>query len=85
MICADVCNDKEQRLDLDVTSFQPSDNDKTLVIHLPDVNGKSAGDYDIMRVTFKTTGDLGPVTVKIVDNGGNVLLSVSPESPCDFR
>ena len=107
MVCTDVCNDDEERLDLDVSNLKPSsnfdsidnifstdpdiawqpaddDNNRTLEIFLPDVNGALAGEYDIMNVTFKTTGTPGPVTVTIVDGYGNTTIKVCPESPCDF-
>lgn len=60
------------------------DNDRTLEIILPDVNGVPAGGYDIMRITFKQTGTPVPVTVKIVDKAGKTVLEVSPVSPSDF-
>ena len=60
-------------------TWQPAD-DETLEINLPDVNDKSAGEYDIMSVTFKTTDNIGPVTVKILDQHGAEVFWVSQES-----
>lgn len=76
----DVCNDKEERLNLDASNVKKVD-DGTWKIDLPDVNGVSAGEYDIMSVSFKQTV---PVTVRILDEDGNIVLEVSPESPSDF-
>jgi len=67
-------------------TWQPAagDNEPTIEIDLPDVNGKRPGEYDIMSVTFKQTGEPVPVTVTIKDGEGKTVLEVSPESPCDF-
>ena len=46
-------------------------------ITLPDVNGVPAGQYDIMEVKIKPTGNLGPVTVQILDKNGVVVFVVS--------
>jgi len=46
-------------------------------ITLPDVNGVPAGQYDIMEVKIKPTGNLGPVTVQILDKSGVVVFVVS--------
>jgi hypothetical protein len=49
----------------------PGDSVKTVEITLPDVNGVPAGDYPIMEVEVKPTGELGLVTVQIFDKNGN--------------
>ena len=51
-------------------TWEPTSTDTTnvLQIALPDVNGKSAGHYEIMEVKFKQTGELGPVTMQIYDD-----------------
>ena len=58
------------------------DTDKTLEIYLPDVNGVPPGDYQIMEVKVKPTGELGPVTVQILDQDNNEVFSVSQQSSC---
>ena len=60
-------------------TWSPSNTDtkKTVEITLPDVNGVKAGVYPIMEVKLKPTGELGPVTIKIFDQGGNKVFEVS--------
>lgn len=60
-------------------TWSPEDTDskKTVLINLPAVNGVPAGEYPIMEVKLKPTGELGPVTVKIFDKDGNVVFEVS--------
>ena len=60
-------------------TWQPTEDDtkKTVVITLPDVNGVPPGQYDIMEVKIKPTGDLGPVTVQILDKNGDVVYEVN--------
>lgn len=96
-----MCNENEERLDLDVFNLNSSsnldnidkifsknpseawspagdDNKITVQIDLPDVPPVRAGEYDIMIVTFKQTGEPVPVTVTIFDEAGNKVLEVSP-------
>jgi len=61
----------------DTWSPVEDDPDKALEINLPEVNGVPAGQYDIMEVKIKPTGNLGPVTVKIFDAAGNKVFDVS--------
>lgn len=77
MVSTVVCNGKEEQVNLGPSSLKPVD-DKTWKIDLPDVNGVPAGQYEIMNVTFKTDGSVGPFTVKIVDEDGVVVFEVSP-------
>jgi hypothetical protein len=54
-------------------NWEPTTRDsvKTLEITLPDFNGIPAGEYPIIEVKVKPTGNLGPVTVQIFDKDGN--------------
>jgi hypothetical protein len=74
-----VCNGKEEQINLGPSSLERID-EKTWKIYVPDVNGVSAGLYEIMNITFQTDGNLGPFTVKIVDGNGVVVFEVCPES-----
>jgi len=60
-------------------TWQPTDSDtaKTVKITLPEVNGVPPGQYDIMEVKIKPTGELGPVTVQILDKNGDVVYEVN--------
>jgi hypothetical protein len=60
-------------------TWQPSDddNEKTLEIDLPVVNGVSPRDYQIMEIKVKPTGNLGPVTVRIFDEKWTPVFEVS--------
>lgn len=73
-VSTDVCKGKEERLDIDVSNVKPAD-DKTWVIPLPD-------EIEIMGVTFKTDGNPGPFTVRILDRDGNEVFGVSPQLQC---
>jgi hypothetical protein len=53
-----------------------SDTAKTLEIVLPYVNGVPPEEYEIMEVDISSTGSLGTVLVKIVDDGGKVVFNV---------
>jgi len=45
----------------------------TLEIILPAVGGVPPGDYEIMEIKVKPTGNLGPVTVTIFDEDDSVF------------
>ena len=58
------------------------DENPSVKIKLPEVNGVPAGDYPIMKVELTPVGELGPVTVTIVGKNGSVVFEVSIANIC---
>ncbi len=56
-------------------SAVPGEN--SVVVNLPDVNGVSPPDYQIMEIIVENTESIFPITVLIYDESGNEVYSVS--------
>ena len=60
----------------------PGDENPSVTIKLPEVNGVPAGNYPIMQVELTPVGELGPVTVTLVGKDGSVVFEVSLTNIC---
>lgn len=73
------CEEGYEPYTLESPEISPSavPGENSVVVNLPDVNGVSPPDYQIMEVIVENTGSIFPITVLIYDESGHEIYSVS--------